>query len=121
MKRTQMRLGLAVGAVIAVMLSMLPARGDSAPKTIAITAKRFEYSPNKVTLKKGETVTLHITSQDVTHGMFVRPLKIDTDIPPGQSVDVTVTPMQVGTFTAICHHFCGAGHGNMKMTFEVVE
>ncbi len=117
-----MKLGVAaVGAVMAMALSMSPARGDSAPKTVEITAKRFEFTPNKVTLKKGETVTLHITSQDVTHGLFLRPLKIDTDIPAGKSVDVTVTPAAVGTFTAICHHFCGAGHGNMKMTFEVVE
>lgn len=110
--------------VLAFMLAlsaMTTAHGDNVAKTIDITAKRFEFSPNKVTLKKGETVMLRLTGEDVVHGMFVRPLKIDTDIPPGKTTQVTITPQTVGTFTAICHHFCGAGHGNMKMTFEVVE
>ena len=116
-----MRFGLLFTLLSAMLLSMSAARGESNAKTVEIVAKRFEFAPNKVTLKKGETVTLHITSKDVTHGLFVRPLKIDTDIPAGKSVDLTVTPTSVGTFTAICHHFCGSGHGGMKMVFEVVE
>jgi len=56
---------------------------------------------------------------DVTHGLLCRPLKLDLDIPPGQETRVTVTPAQAGEFTAICNHFCGAGHGNMKMKFIV--
>jgi cytochrome c oxidase subunit 2 len=90
-----------------------------APKVIAITVKRFEYTPKEVRLKKGETVTLSLKSMDVTHGMLCRKLKIDTDIPPGQEVKVVVTPREAGTFSAICNHFCGSGHGNMKMTFIV--
>jgi len=110
-----------IALIVALAVATLaPARGDD-KKTIDITAKRFEFSPNRVTLKRGETVTLRVSSQDVTHGLFVRALKIDTDIPAGQSTELTITPDTVGTFTAICHHFCGSGHGNMKMTFEVVE
>jgi cytochrome c oxidase subunit 2 len=60
-----------------------------------------------------------VTSADVTHGLFLRPLKIDAELVPGVSEDVIVTPQQAGTFTAICHHFCGAGHGNMKLTVIV--
>jgi cytochrome c oxidase subunit 2 len=108
-------------AIALAAAALAPAKGDSTGKTIDIAAKRFEFSPNKVTLKKGETVTLRLTAEDVVHGLFVRPLKIDTDIAPGKPTEVTVTPQTVGTFTAICEHFCGAGHGNMKMTFEVVE
>jgi cytochrome c oxidase subunit II len=60
-----------------------------------------------------------LNSADVTHGFLCRPLKIDSDIPPGQETRVTVTPTQAGEFTAICNHFCGSGHGNMKMKFVV--
>jgi cytochrome c oxidase subunit II len=91
------------------------------PKTVQIVAKRFEFQPNKVTLKKGQTVTLRVQSDDVSHGLFVRPFKIDADIPAGETKEFTITPQQAGTFTAICDHFCGSGHGNMKMVFEVVE
>ncbi|MEA2680034.1 MAG: Cytochrome oxidase subunit periplasmic domain, partial [Candidatus Binataceae bacterium] len=35
--------------------------------------------------------------------------------------DVTVTPSSAGNFTVICDHYCGTGHGNMKMKVAVVE
>jgi cytochrome c oxidase subunit 2 len=89
------------------------------PRVIEITAKRFEFTPNKITLKKGETVTLRLNSADVTHGFFLRPLKIDAVIAPDTPTDVTVTPETAGTFTTICDHFCGVNHGNMKMTIVV--
>jgi cytochrome c oxidase subunit 2 len=92
--------------------------GDE-PRAIAITAKRFEFVPSTITLKRGQTVKLVVTSEDVTHGLFIRPLKIDTDLTPGKKEELTVTPQTAGTFTAICHHFCGAGHGNMKLTVVV--
>ena len=81
---------------------------------IEITAKRFAFTPDQITLKKGETVTLRLISQDVTHGFFLRPLKVDEDIEPGKTTEVIVTPQVTGTFTTVCDHFCGANHGNMK-------
>lgn len=89
------------------------------PRAIVITAKRFEFVPSTITLKKGETVNLFVTSEDVTHGLFLRPLKIDTDLVAGETRQITVTPQSAGAFTAICHHFCGAGHGSMKLTVIV--
>ena len=86
---------------------------------VEITAKRFAFSPDKITLKKGQTVKLRLHSEDVTHGFFLRPLKLDEEIPAGQTVEVTVTPQTPGTFTTICDHFCGANHGNMNMTIVV--
>jgi cytochrome c oxidase subunit 2 len=94
---------------------------DATPRVITITAKRFEFTPKEVTLKKGETVILRLTSEDVTHGLMVRALKLDLDIEPGKTTEARVTPTQGGRFTAICDHFCGSGHGNMKMTFVVED
>lgn len=94
------------------------AHADDIP-VVEITAKRFAFSPDKITLKKGQTVKLRLHSEDVTHGFFLRPLKLDEEIPPGQTVDVTVTPQTAGTFMTICDHFCGANHGNMNMTIVV--
>jgi len=90
-------------------------------KVITIKAKRFTFEPNEITLKKGEPVTFQLTTDDVTHGFFLRPLKIDQDIAPGKTTSVTVTPDKAGKFTLICDHFCGAHHGNMHMVVNVVE
>src|SRR5262250_1224885 len=93
-------------------------RAEDVP-VIDITAKRFAFSPEKITLKKGQTVKLRLHSEDVTHGFFLRPLKLDEEIPAGQTVEVSVTPQASGTFTTICDHLCGANHGNMNMTIVV--
>ena len=91
------------------------------PKVIAISAKKFAFTPSAITLKKGEPVILRLTSADRVHGFMSKPLKIDTDIAAGKTTDVTVTPSNAGNFTVICDHYCGTGHGNMKMKVAVVE
>ena len=91
------------------------------PKVIEITAKKFEFTPAVITLKKGEPVILRLTSADRVHGFMSKPLKIDTDIANGKTTDVAVTPDTAGDFTVICDHYCGTGHGNMKMKVTVVE
>lgn len=88
-------------------------------QTIEIHAKRFDFTPNVVHLKKGETVTITLISADHAHGLFVKPLQIDLDASEGRPDSVTLTPATAGTFQAICDHYCGSGHGGMKMTFVV--
>ncbi len=104
--------------VLAALTGAKSARAAN-PTVIEITAKRFAFSPDKITLKRGQTVKLRIHSEDVTHGFFLRPLKLDEEIPAGETIEVTVTPETAGTFMPICDHFCGANHGNMNMTIVV--
>jgi cytochrome c oxidase subunit 2 len=106
-------------ALVALCASPAVAPAADPPRVVEITARRFEFAPNEVALRRGETVRLRLRSADVTHGLFVRALGIDTDVPPGRTTELVVTPEQAGRFTAICHHFCGSGHGNMKLTFVV--
>ena len=91
------------------------------PKVIEITAKRFQFTPSEITLKRGEPVILRLTSTDRVHGFMSKLFKIDTDIPPDKTTDVTVTPATAGDFAIICDHYCGTGHGNMKMKVTVVQ
>jgi cytochrome c oxidase subunit 2 len=98
-----------------------PIRPEHAGPVVKITASKFHFTPDRITLIKGQPVTLELTSEDVTHGFMIRPLKIDTDIKPGPPTDITVTPEVAGTFKAICDHYCGFGHGDMRMTVIVEE
>lgn len=111
---------LLVVCVVLVLSGIRRVRADSVP-VIDITAKRFAFSPDRITLKKDQTVKLRLHSEDVTHGFFLRPLKLDEEIAPGQTTEVVVTPRTAGTFMTICDHFCGANHGNMNMTIVVEE
>jgi cytochrome c oxidase subunit 2 len=96
-----------------------PAAPSEEPRVVAITANRYQFTPSEVTLKRGERVKFRVTSEDMTHGLFVKDLAIDTDIVPGKTAEFTLTPRKAGRFTAICVHYCGPGHGNMHMTIVV--
>jgi cytochrome c oxidase subunit 2 len=111
-------------AVAATVAACVASRGKAAAPedpacTIAITAKRFEFEPKEIHLRRGEAVSLAVTSQDVQHGFFSRPLGIDTDLTPGKTEEIRVQPQQEGTYTVICDHYCGSGHGGMRMTVVV--
>ena len=92
---------------------------DSQPRVVTISAKRFEFTPNQITLKRGEPVTLRVSAEDRDHGFYQKDLKVDLDLTPDHPSVVTITPEKSGRFVAICDHFCGSGHGNMKMVINV--
>jgi cytochrome c oxidase subunit II len=95
------------------------AHADTGPQVVGIVAGKFHFTPDHITLKKDQPAILRLTSSDTTHGFMLRALKIDTDIKPGNVTEIKVTPTNAGTFKAICDHYCGLGHGGMKMTVVV--
>ncbi len=112
------RRSLFVLTVLAVLVPFV-LRAQAPQRVVPISAKKFEFTPNLVRLKRGETVTLCLTSLDRPHGFLQKDLGVDADINPSKPVDVTITPTKAGTFTVICDDYCGSGHGNMKMTIVV--
>lgn len=93
----------------------------NAPRKIAMTAQRFAFEPNEITVNKGEQVILVIRSKDVSHGLVIEELGVRTEVKKGQSTEVEFTAEAAGTFEGKCAHFCGAGHGSMTLTIHVVE
>lgn len=89
------------------------------PTEIRISAKKFEYHPNKVTAKLGQPVTFVLTSEDRIHGFKMTEFALRTDIVPGQETRVTLTPDKAGSFTFFCDVFCGDGHEDMDGTLIV--
>lgn len=105
----------------AALLGEAPRARAGGGRVVEIAARRFEFSPREIAIGRGETVTLRLTSRDVTHGFYQKALGIDAVIEPGKTTEVTVTPEKAGRFLTICDHFCGAGHGGMSMTIVVEE
>ena len=89
------------------------------PNEIRISAKKFEFHPNKVALKRGQPVTLVLTSEDRIHGFKVPDLGLRAEIVPGQETRVALTPEKDGSFTFFCDVFCGDGHEEMDGTLIV--
>ncbi|HEY6119900.1 MAG TPA: cupredoxin domain-containing protein, partial [Pyrinomonadaceae bacterium] len=88
---------------------------------IHITAKKFEFTPDTITLKKGEPVVLVFSSQDRKHGFNLRAFGIRADVNPGGTARIQFTPDKTGKFTFSCDVFCGEGHEDMTGTMVVTE
>ncbi|MBF0552320.1 MAG: cupredoxin domain-containing protein [Deltaproteobacteria bacterium] len=90
-------------------------------RVIQITAKRFEYKPKTITVKKGVSVVLEFTSLDRLHGFNCPGLGIRTDVPPKEVTKLRFVPQKVGTFPFHCDIFCGTHHVDMTGTITVTE
>jgi cytochrome c oxidase subunit 2 len=98
-----------------------PARAADGARRIEVTAKRFEYIPAEITVKKGEPVVLVLHSTDVAHGIKFAELNLKADIGTAGTSELAFTPDKAGTFVGHCSHFCGSGHGTMILTMHVTE
>jgi cytochrome c oxidase subunit II len=97
------------------------AHAQATPRRIEVTAKRFEFTPGEITVKKGEPVVLVLKSVDVNHGIRIKELHVDAKVGKGQTTEVAFTADKTGTFVGHCSVFCGTGHGTMKLTIHVTE
>ena len=88
---------------------------------IQVTAKKYEFSPNPIRVKKGEPVKLIITAIDHDHGFSLEAFHIKQKLKKGEPTTIEFTPDKAGTFPFKCSVFCGMGHGGMKGTLIVEE
>jgi cytochrome c oxidase subunit 2 len=107
--------------LMAAMDSTCVVHAQAGTKHIEITAKRFNFTPSDVTLKKDQPVVIVLRSEDVAHGLCFRELGIELKADKGKADEISFTPTKVGVFTGKCSVFCGSGHGQMKLTLHVVE
>jgi len=72
------------------------------------------YLPNR------RPVVFKLRSLDVIHSFFVPQFSEKLDAVPGITTTLRVTPTRVGTYPAECTELCGAGHGLMRASVQVV-
>src|SRR5438309_9252654 len=88
---------------------------------IKVTANKFEFDPNPITVKKGDHVKLVITALDRDHGFKLEAFNIDQKLKKGDPATIEFTADKAGTFPFRCSDFCGMGHRKMKGKLVVQE
>jgi len=113
----------AVGAAALVVAGCVAAEVARKPEvqTVKFTAKRFDFTPEEITLKRGVPVDLELNTLDRIHGFNAPALGLRAEIVPGQPTHLKFTPDKAGRFTVQCDIFCGEGHEGMDATIVVVE
>lgn len=96
------------------LTASLCAQGNPAVQKIKMTAQRYEFSPNEIHVKQGQTVRLVLTASDHTHGIEIKEFHVKTKLPQGETKTVEFMATKKGTFEFHCSEFCGLGHRKMK-------
>jgi cytochrome c oxidase subunit II len=97
------------------------APGAAQAHEIQMTAKKYEFSPDPVRVKKGERVRLIITATDRDHGFKLEAFNVEQKLKKGVPTTVEFTADKAGSFPFKCSVHCGFGHGGMKGTLIVEE
>lgn len=95
-----------------------PASAMSA-RTITIAANNFAFTPNMITVKKGEKVTLSLVGQSGIHGIGIPELGINQKIDLGQTVSIELPTDAAGSYAFKCNVPCGSGHKEMTGTIVI--
>lgn len=108
-------MGIAVLALAAGAVLTAPGQ-EASPGTVEIkvTAKRYEFDPSQIRVKKGDHVKLSITALDHDHGFKLDAFQINQKVKKGETAAVEFTADKAGNFPFACSKFCGMGHKGMK-------
>ena len=90
---------------------------------VYIVARQYLFDPGTaqpIEVPRGEEVTFHVTSADVTHGFNLAGTNVNTMVIPGQVARFDVTFDETGEYGIVCHEYCGSGHHTMAGQLHVV-
>jgi cytochrome c oxidase subunit 2 len=122
---------IAMAAGIIAISGSQSTAAQEAAQVIEVSAKKYEFAPAEIHVKKGTNVRLKVTATDRDHGIeldvFPRGsdkkgdpgLKFSVEkptfkLPKGEAQTIEFTANQPGTYEFKCSVFCGTGHRGMK-------
>ncbi|SHO80828.1 Nitrous-oxide reductase [hydrothermal vent metagenome] len=90
---------------------------DGNKVTVYATLVRSHINPERITVNKGDIVTIHMTNleraQDETHGFTVDHYDVHASLEPGETSTIKFTADIEGVFPYYCTEFCSALHLEM--------
>jgi cytochrome c oxidase subunit 2 len=104
---------------------------QEATQEIEVSAKKYEFTPSEIHVRKSAHVRLKITATDRDHGIEVNVFPQGSDkksapglkfsvekpsfkLPANDAQIIEFTADQPGTYEFKCSAFCGSGHRGMK-------
>lgn len=81
---------------------------------IRMTARKYTFHPDVITVNKGDRVQLVITAMDHDHGIAIPAFGVNQRLKRGVPTTVSFVASKTGIFPFHCSVFCGLGHRHMK-------
>ena len=120
------------GLTVTAGFARLPSPAAQEVQVIEMAAKKYEYSPSPLRVKRGAKVQLRITALDRTHGFKINLSPDGSDkksdlglifsshnddcfmLEKGVPTAVEFVARTPGNYSFHCCNRCGIGHGGMK-------
>ncbi len=118
-----------VGLHYYVELESPPAGAD----VIDVVASQWQFNfkypngaeSNELYLRVNRPVVLKLTSQDVTHALYIPAFRVQRNAVPGRNTEIwfqpTVTTGEEDYYHVFCTQYCGNGHAEMNARAFVLE
>jgi cytochrome c oxidase subunit 2 len=121
---------VALAFLVLAQSATAAAGAPDAPQVIAVTAKKYEFSPSPIRVKQGTKVQLRITATDHVHGFRIATIPEAGDangkpglvlssgegcnrIEKGQTATIEFVAQTPGTYPFKCCVHCGWHHRSM--------
>ena len=104
---------ISIFSFIVYSLWLMASPAQAAEKFFEIKAKKFSYTPNIITVNRGDTVKIRLLSEDVHHGFFLDGYGIKTSAHPGMDGSLKFIADKPGRYTFRCSVTCGEFHPYM--------
>ena len=72
-------------------------------------------------LPENKPVKFDLTTRDVIHSFWVPSFRLKSDVVPGMTTHIRITPDRLGTYDIVCAELCGLGHSTMRQNAHVVS
>ncbi|MFD2629298.1 cytochrome c oxidase subunit II [Oceanobacillus kapialis] len=126
---------LAILAVPTIMITydqsaVLSSESENEGVPIQVTARQYEWTfehangkteQNRLVIPEGETIQLHLHSEDIIHSFWVPKLGGKVDVMPDRELVYEIQNPRIGTYDGKCAEYCGVGHTSMRFVAEVVS
>jgi len=77
---------------------------------VVIHARQYAYTPGVVRVSQGETITIVLEADDLTHGLYMDVYDVDLVAVPGRSALASFVADRQGRFRIRCSKICGSLH-----------
>lgn len=103
-----------LSVVALITAATLAVAQEPEPRVIPVIAKRFAFEPAQIDVAVGERIRLMVTSADGVHGIEIKKVKVNKEIPRGTTpVAIDFTATEAGRFPILCSEYCGKDHDAM--------
>jgi len=95
-----------VAWAVAAALAAAPGRGapvqPGGVPTVEVRVSKRGFEPSRITVRKGETTRVVVSSSDAEHCFAIDALRIEKRVVPDRPARLDLTPAQAGAFAFYC-------------------